>query len=272
MLSLVATPIGNIEDISLRAIKALESADTIFCEDTRVTKKLIQILQQRTLLRDEIDARFIALHSHNEADVISKLDISMFEKNICFVSDAGMPCISDPGALLVDFAIKNDISYEVISGSNAALLAYASSGFSEKEFLFYGFLTHKKNSREQELQKLLQKDVNFILYESPHRIEQLAQELSTFIPKNEIFIIKEATKLHEKKARFLASNFPKYLEDINTKGEWCVIVRNSNETQMEGINEKDLIDLNLPPKTKAKLLAKVTDKTAKQWYDLLINL
>lgn len=128
MLTLVPTPIGNIGDISLRAIEALSSADTLLCEDTRVTKKLIQILKERynTTFKDE--QNFISLHSHNEKEFIEKLSTSFFEQNVIYVSDAGMPGISDPAQALVKYAQENGVKYDVL------LRKCTSNGFCSKWF------------------------------------------------------------------------------------------------------------------------------------------
>ena len=142
MLTLVPTPIGNLSDISKRAIEALNEADIVFCEDTRVTKKLLSLLQI------DLNKTFIAMHSHNENEIISKIDVSIFDKNVVYVSDAGMPGISDPGSKLIQFAQENNIKYDVIPGANALLTAFVASGF-EGEFTFFGFLPHKGKDREK---------------------------------------------------------------------------------------------------------------------------
>ena len=144
MLTLVPTPIGNIGDITLRAMEALGSADTLLCEDTRVTKKLIQILKERYNLTCKENQEFISLHSHNEHHFVQNLSPDFFEKNVVYASDAGMPGISDPGAVLVRYCIENKISYDVLPGANAVLTSYVASGFNETSFLFFGFLPHKR--------------------------------------------------------------------------------------------------------------------------------
>jgi len=140
LFSLVPTPIGNIGDISLRAIEALSEADILLCEDTRVTKKLIHILKERYNTSFKENQEFISLHSHNEKSFIEKLESSFFEQNIVYVSDAGMPGISDPGQMLVRYCIDNNIAYDVFPGANALLTAFVASGFIETQMLFFGFL------------------------------------------------------------------------------------------------------------------------------------
>ena len=160
MLCLVPTPIGNLEDISKRSLRVLEEAELIFCEDTRVTKKLLNLLSERYEI-DFSNKEYRSFHSHNENQILKNLDIETFSKNVVYVSDAGMPCVSDPGAVLVDFCIKNQIAYDVLPGANAVLTAYAMSGFTHTTFSFYGFLDHKGASRASKLDEILNDDKSF---------------------------------------------------------------------------------------------------------------
>ena len=133
MLTLVPTPIGNLSDISKRAVEALDEADIIFCEDTRVTKKLLNLLQI-----SYSNKTFYSMHSHNENQIISKLNTEIFNQKVVYVSDAGMPGISDPGAKLIQFCQKYNLEYDVLPGANAVLTAFVASGF-EGDFTFFGF-------------------------------------------------------------------------------------------------------------------------------------
>ncbi|MDQ1268640.1 MAG: rRNA (cytidine1402-2-O)-methyltransferase, partial [Campylobacterota bacterium] len=155
LLTLIPTPIGNIGDITLRAIEALGDADTLLCEDTRVTKKLIQILKERYGSSFKPEQNFISLHSHNEKEFIQNLTPAFFEQNVVYVSDAGMPGISDPGQVLVRYAQENGIKYDVLPGANALLTAFVASGFVETKMLFWGFLPHKGKDRAASLQGAL---------------------------------------------------------------------------------------------------------------------
>ena len=136
MVTFVPTPIGNIEDLTFRSLRTLQNAQIVFCEDSRVAKKLLSLLSQKFDTSFNIE-KFIPLHSHNEDRVLSNIDKTIFEKNIVYMSDAGMPCISDPGTELVRFCRQNSIKYEILTGANAGLVAIAGSGFSDKEFLFF---------------------------------------------------------------------------------------------------------------------------------------
>ena len=261
MLKFVPTPIGNLSDISKRAIEALDESDIIFCEDTRVTKKLLN------LLNIPANKTFYSMHSHNESEIISKLDISIFDKNVVYVSDAGMPGISDPGAKLVKFAQQNNIKYDVLPGANAILTAFVASGF-EGEFTFFGFLAHKGSEREKKLKEVISNDKISILYESPHRIEKLLKELKTLIPERVAFFAKELTKIHQ---TFIKDNI-KNINLQNTKGEWVVIIDKTEKSDSLTLNYDEILALKLPLKEKAKLLSKISSKSTKEIYNELVNL
>ncbi|WP_419777286.1 16S rRNA (cytidine(1402)-2'-O)-methyltransferase [Malaciobacter marinus] len=269
MLILVPTPIGNLEDISKRALDALMEAELIFCEDTRVTKKLLNLLSEKFNLNFE-NKQFQSYHSHNENKVLKTLDKETFTKNVVYVSDAGMPCVSDPGATLVDFCIKNDIKYDVIPGANAILTAYAMSGFTHTTFSFHGFLAHKGSDRASKLKTIMQSDKLGILYESPHRLLKLLEELKNIDENRTIFLVKEISKLHQKSFKDSAKNIFEIFKDINIKGEWVVIIE---PTIFEGqaLNVDDIKDLDLAPKVKAKLLSKLTGKKTKDIYQELMQ-
>ena len=175
MLCLVPTPIGNLEDISIRALKVLEESELILCEDTRVTKKLLNLLAEK-YNKNFSNKEYKSFHSHNENQILKTLDKETFSKNVVYVSDAGMPCVSDPGATLVDFCIKNQVPYDVLPGANAVLTAYAMSGFKQTSFSFYGFLDHKGASRSSKLDEILNDDKLPILYESTHRLLKLLED------------------------------------------------------------------------------------------------
>jgi len=262
LLFLVPTPIGNLSDISKRAVEVLLEAEYIFCEDTRVTKKLLNLLQI-----DYSNKTFYSMHSHNETEIISKLDIAIFDKNVAYVSDAGMPGISDPGSKLIQFCQLNQIKYDVLPGANAVLTALVASGF-EGEFSFFGFLPHKGSEREKKLKEFCHHDKIAILYESPHRIEKLLNELKKEIPNRIGFFAKELTKLHQ---TFIKDEI-KNITLKNTKGEWVVVLDKSTKTQTLSLNYDDILALKLPIKEKAKLLSKISTKSTKEIYNELINL
>jgi len=269
LLTLVPTPIGNLADISFRAKEAIEKAEIVFCEDTRVSKRLISLLQDRYNLQSS-DKKFISLHSHNELAVLQKIDISIFEKNVIYLSDAGMPCVSDPGAKLVAFCQENRIKYDVLPGANAVLTAFAMSGFDEKEFVFFGFLAHKGKKREDELSYLLNQKFNTILYESPHRVLKCLEDICKIDDKREVFLVKEITKLNQKSFKGEARELLDKLKLENLKGEWSVVIK-GKELIFNQITKEDVINLDIPKKVKAKLLSKITNLSTKECYDNLIN-
>ena len=270
MLTFVPTPIGNLKDISFRAVEALKESELILCEDTRITKKLINLLNEQLSCDISMDKEYIAVHSHNEDSFLTNEYKTIFEnKNVLYVSDAGMPCVSDPGAKLVNFCIENNTAYDVLPGANALLTAYAMSGFDKKEFSFYGFLPHKTQNRRNELSKILNNPYLTILYESPHRIEQLASELNDMDENREIFIVKELTKLHQKSFKGKASTMTGAIKSLDSRGEWVVIIDSVERGDGEAITVEDIENLSLKPKEKAKLLAKLTGKSVKEIYNSL---
>jgi len=271
MLSLVPTPIGNIGDISLRSIELLSQADTLLCEDTRVTKKLIHILKERYSTRFKENQEFISLHSHNEQAFVEKLEPSFFEQNVVYVSDAGMPGVSDPGQKLVAYCIENRIAYDILPGANALLTAFVASGFDQTQMLFAGFLDHKGTSRSSGLTKALHNGFTTILYESPHRLEKLLLEIKQEEPQRELFLAKELTKKYQ---TYFRGNAEELLQELNGnfRGEWVVIL-SAGELQAESaITQKDILALDVPKKVQAKLISKITGENTKACYQRLLEL
>lgn len=267
MLRFVPTPIGNIADISHRALGALEEADIFLCEDTRVTKQLLSILKERYEITLKQNVEFFSLHSHNEERFLDSVDMKMFEKNVVYVSDAGMPAVSDPGAKLVAFAQKNSIEYDVLPGSNAVLTAYAASGFEATQFLFFGFLPHKGKEREQKLLQALCNGYVTILYEAPHRLEKLLKEIDKLAPVRELFLAKELTKKFQTYYKGCAKELLERLHK-KIKGEWVVVIDKSETLNTpSAISVDEILELDIPKKQKAKLLSKITQKSVKEWYD-----
>jgi len=271
LLTLVPTPIGNIGDISLRAIDALSEAEILLCEDTRVSKKLIHILKERYNTTFKENQEFISLHSHNEKHFVEKLDNSFFEQNVIYVSDAGMAGVSDPGQMLVRYCIDNDIKYDVLPGANAVLTAFVASGFVETQMLFWGFLPHKGKDREASLLGALNSGFTTVVYESPHRLEKLLRELSIEEENREIFLAKELTKKFQ---RYVSGNADECLKklDKNFKGEWVVVIKAGEAQNASAISQKDILSLDIPKKQQAKLISKITGENTKACYQRLLKL
>ena len=270
MLQLVPTPIGNIADMTLRAMSALGEADVLLCEDTRVTRQLLNILKERYNLKIKKNQHFIALHSHNEEKLLKELTPDFFAQNVVYVSDAGMPGISDPGMKLVAYAQRHGIEYDVLPGANAVLTAFAASGFDATQFLFFGFLPHKGKDRQSALESALYSGYVTILYESPHRLQKLLEEIERKDADRELFVAKELTKRHQHYYRGSAAEILTQIGD-SAKGEWVVILQKSGQTAATAsLSAEEIHALELPKKQKAKLLAKVTGKSVKECYNDLL--
>jgi len=219
-LSIVGTPIGNLEDITLRAIRILKECDAIFCEDTRVTSKLLQ--------RYEISKPLVRCDAEMEESAAKKA-IEMLDegKKIALVSDAGTPGISDPGARLVARVrtFAPDTKIEAIPGPSAVAAAISIAGLESDEFVFMGFLPHKKG-RQTALKEIAASERPVILYESPHRILKLLSELETFALEKKVIVVKEITKMHEALYSGSAKEVSEKLtSDGADRGEFVVIVR-----------------------------------------------
>ena len=221
-LYLVATPIGNLEDITLRALRVLRWADRIACEDTRQTRKLLNHF--------DIATPVLSLHEHNEtvraAELVAELRAGA---RIAVVSDAGMPGISDPGSLLVKAAIEAGVTVVPVPGANAALSALIASGLNTDEFVFLGFLPPKTSARRTRLQAVaasLREPLTLILYEAPHRIlETLADVESVFGPECRVALARELTKIHEEFLRGSVSDVRAQLEERDrVRGEMVLLV------------------------------------------------
>lgn len=270
MLTLVPTPIGNIADISLRAMDALSQADVLLCEDTRVTKKLLHILQERYNIERK-EQEFISLHSHNEVAFIEKLSPSFFESNVIYVSDAGMPGISDPGQLLVKYCQEQNIEYDILPGANALLTAFVASGFVDTQMLFFGFLPHKGKERAQALQSALHNGFTTILYEAPHRLDKLIKELAEEVPERSVFFAKELSKKYQRYFHGTAADISKQITKDMIKGEWVVVIE-AGEARHSSLSEKDVLELDIPKKSAAKLISKITGENTKACYQRLLEI
>ncbi len=266
MLTFIATPIGNIADITLRAIEVLKKAEVIICEDTRVAKKLVFMLEER--VKGVFGKKqYISFFEHNQRKFFSNISPCFFEKEVVYMSDAGMPSISDPGAKLVKYCQKHNIKYDVLPGPNAAITAFVASGF-EGEFCFCGFLPSKGSQREEKLKKILNLTKHSILYESPKRIEKLLKEIILIDKNREVFLAKELTKKFQ---RFFKGKAEE-IEIDNPKGEWCVVISPSS-SKKDNFDSflQEIISLEIPTKLKAKILSRLTSFSAKKWYERLVQ-
>ena len=264
MVTLLPTPIGNIGDTTYRTLEILKNTQLILCEDTRVTKQLINLYKSRYDLCD-IDTDYISFNEHNGATRLEQFGERIKEENVVYMSDAGMPVISDPGQLLVDFCQKKDIAYDVFPGASAAPLIYAASGFESGKFYFYGFLPNKGKERMQELAKVLSNGIDTILYEAPHRIIKLIEQICDIDKSRELFVAKELTKRYQKYYRVNANEMRERLQNDSTKGEWALVIKAKSSCEPT-LNLQQVIDLDIPPKPKAKLISALTGESIKECY------
>ena len=225
-LYLVATPIGNLEDITLRALRILKEVDYIAAEDTRNTLKLLNHF--------EIKKPLISNHRHNEEDrensLIEKLKD---EKNIAVVSDAGTPGISDPGEVIAKRAIEENIEVIPIPGACAAINALIASGLNTKEFVFFGFLPLNKKLRKEKLEEIKNENKTIIIYEAPHKIKDSLNDLKNVVGNRKMVLARELTKIHEE---FIRGNIDEIIEKSeNLKGEMILLIEGNNEINNENI-------------------------------------
>lgn len=217
-LTIVPTPIGNLGDISHRAIEALKSCDIILCEDTRVCSKLLKFVG--------ITKKLITYRDDNEQKQIS-LILSLIKdgNSVCLTTDAGTPCISDPGYRIVNACRKNNIQIEVLTGPCAAITALSASGMPTNGFLFVGFLPNKSSARRKFFEKYKNFEYSIIFYESCHRIQKFIEDAYLVLGRNRtICVAKEITKLHES---FITGKLYEALEKIKQtpqKGEFVIII------------------------------------------------
>lgn len=216
-LVLVPTPIGNLEDITLRSIRYLKEADMIFSEDTRVTRKLLSHL--------EISKPLHPFHAHNEHKsleaAIGKIQASAM---VVLVSDAGTPGISDPGFLLVRACLENDIEVECLPGPVALIPALVASGIPCDRFVFEGFLPHKKG-RQTKLQAIAEEERTTVIYESPHRLIKCLAQIVEFMGEDRrVCVGRELTKIHEELRRGTAAEVLKHYEAKPPKGEIVIVI------------------------------------------------
>ncbi|MGI5921701.1 MAG: 16S rRNA (cytidine(1402)-2'-O)-methyltransferase [Syntrophomonadaceae bacterium] len=222
-LFLCATPIGNLEDVSIRLLKTLRQVDIIACEDTRHTLKLLN--------RYKIKNKLVSYHQHSDK---SKEDYLLRElengKNIAVVSDAGMPSISDPGQKLVQKAIEEDISIEIIPGPSALTTALAVSGLDSTSFIFAGFLPNRRNRRKEVLQQLAREKRTVIFYEAPHRLVDTLVDMEEILgPERQVVVARELTKTHEEIIRNRLEMVKNHFIEHSPRGEICILVAGKTE-------------------------------------------
>jgi 16S rRNA (cytidine1402-2'-O)-methyltransferase len=273
-LYLVGTPIGNLEDITLRALRILKEADQIACEDTRHTQKL--------LTHYDIHKPLISYHEHNESTRAPEL-LEALEQGvrIALVSDAGMPLVSDPGHRLVTLCLQHQIPVIPIPGPSALLASLSASGLPSEEFLFVGFLPARSGERRRALERLRIEDRTLILYEAPHRVAECLADAREVLGNRSACIAREVTKLHEEFRRGKLSELAASLEERPARGEITLLIGpeapadarvQANSTQSLADRVEELIrQAKLDRKEALKLAAKERGLTRRAAYDEIVS-
>ena len=270
-LYLVATPIGNLEDITLRAINTLKEVDLIAAEDTRHTMKLLNHLKiKKTLISYYKETEKI------KSDILIEKIIN--GKNIALVSDAGTPAISDPGEEIIKRAIENNINIIPIPGACAFVNALICSGFSTKEFIFIGFLSKNAKDKKKKLEELKNENKTLIFYESPHKIKSTLENILEILGNRKIVLARELTKIHEE---FIRGRILDILEkEQELRGEFVIIGEGTEkkEEEKEFLNSLTLeehykyyLNKNLDKKEIIKKIAKDRNKNKNEIYQYFIN-
>ena len=225
-LYLVATPIGNLEDMTMRAIRILKEADIIAAEDTRNTKKLCNYF--------DIDTPLVSYHDHNQEQGGEKLLQFLREgKTVALVSDAGLPCISDPGADIAAKAIEEDFAVVPVPGANAAITALIASGLVPQPFYFYGFLSRYKKDRRDSLELLKKRHETVLFYEAPHRLKDTLKDMQAIFGDRRIVMARELTKKFEEFLRGTLEEAVEWANNNEIRGEFCLVVEGN-------LNEEDI--------------------------------
>ena len=235
VLYLVATPIGNLEDITLRALRILKEADVIACEDTRQTQKLLN--------HYGVTARTASYHEHNEMTRAAELALELEEgAKVALVSDAGMPAISDPGYRLISLAIRHGIPVVPVPGASAFVAALAASGLPTDSFRFGGFLPAKRGARRSELEQVKDSPRTQIFYEAPHRIVEALQDVAEILGgSRQVVVAREVTKVHEEFLRGPADELLKQLRGRGeVKGEITLLIRAAEPAKMPAASSQSV--------------------------------
>ena len=233
-LYVIATPIGNAQDITLRALNKLNTLDFIACEDTRITSKLCNIHKIKC------KGRLLSYHEHNSSRMIPRIITRLKEgKNIGLTTDAGTPLISDPGYKLVLTAIKNDIDVKSIPGPSALTAAISISGISSDQFFFAGFLPKKSKQKKEKILSFGNLEAAIILFESSNRLIPLLKEINNILGNRKISLLKEITKAYEKTEYGYIENILEKIKSKNIKGEFVLIIEKA-EKEIYNYTEKDI--------------------------------
>jgi 16S rRNA (cytidine1402-2'-O)-methyltransferase len=268
LLYLVATPIGNLDEVSPRTLSIIKEADLIACEDTRVTSKLLNFFS--------ISKPTISLREHNEVSEAENIVLKIKQgTKVVYMSDAGYPCISDPGSKLVKVALENGINVSTISGPNAGLNALVASGIDSDHFYFYGFLSPKDKERKDELKKLATREETIIFYEAPHRIGKTLKDMASILGNRKACLARELTKRHEEYIRMNLEELAQ-LDSETLIGEMVIIVEGAKLEAKKELSDKELIAIankfikaGLSAKDAIRETSKITGVNKNRVYDLI---
>lgn len=227
-LYIVATPIGNLEDITLRAIKTLREVKLIAAEDTRTTRKLLTTYDIRTPVT--------SYHEHNKLSKLGYLIDQLCSDDVALVSDAGMPGISDPGYELIGAAIEHKIPVVPIPGPSVVITALAVSGLPAERFSYLGFLPHKAGERKRFLKSIAEERITLVMFESPHRLAASLEDILNIIGDRKITVCRELTKLHEEVFRGIVSQARKHFK--TPRGEFCLVIEGAEEKAQPVITDE----------------------------------
>jgi 16S rRNA (cytidine1402-2'-O)-methyltransferase len=266
-LYIVATPIGNLEDISLRAIRILGQVGLIAAEDTRTTRKLLQAYKIKTKLT--------SYHEFNKKDKLAYLVELLKSEDVALVSDAGMPGISDTGYELVNAAIANDIQVVVVPGASAVLTALVLSGLPSDQFLYLGFLPRAKGERTSFLETIEREARTLVLFESPHRLSASLVDIKRVLGDRRLAVCRELTKIHEEVFRGTVSQAIEHF--ISPRGEFTIVIEGAGkvEAETEGMEVeelKKLIKAGLSARDAVSALAGSTGISRKKLYSQWLKL
>ena len=248
-LYIVSTPIGNLSDITLRALEVLKKSDYILCEDTRISKNLLE--------RYEIKSKLIANHKFNEKKNLSKvIDILKSGSIVSLISDAGTPSISDPGAILVNECVSNDIDIFPIPGASAVSSAVSISGFNEKYF-FYGFFPEKNNKLKEDFERLANLESCIVFFISPRKFNRSIKDLKHYFSNRKILVCREMTKFYEEYIRTDVETLEPFKSD--PKGELTIVISEKVKEKNSSIILKESDKINIQKLIKKLSIKDITD-------------
>lgn len=271
-LFVVGTPIGNLGDMTYRAVDTLEKADFICAEDTRVTAKLLNYFEIKTPL--------VSYHEHNANQVGETiLNRILAGENAAIVTDAGMPCISDPGELLVKLCAENNVKVEVVPGPSAVVSALAVSGLRTSRFQFEGFLSTVKKQRYSHLASVKNCTNTLIFYEAPHKLLNTLEDMLKYLGDRKISLCRELTKIHEEVIRTTISKAVEMYTENKPKGEFVLVIEGADENEIcpaDTIEQafeqvKTLVDKGMRGADACKQIAKATGFSKGELYALLLE-